>query len=100
MPTTRDIKKSQFIGFLLLQRNPIPNSVSLVLLFYILFPECFDDISDNDDVDSSNGHDGRSKHRGWRNKVTGIFHHLFGGKVYEEREKEDHEAVEEKSEQG
>ena len=82
-------------------------------------PESFDDVSNNDHVDSSNGHDGRSKHRGWRNKVKGIFHHLwiyfkflasvlilvqyidlFGGKVYEEREKEDHEAVEEESKQG
>jgi len=77
-----------------------PNSVSLVLLFYILFPESLDDISNNNDVDGSNSHDGRSQHGGWRNKVKRIFHHLLGSKVDEEREKEDHETVKEKTKQG
>ena len=39
-------------------------------------PESLDDIRNNDDVDRTNSHDGRSQHRGWRSKVKRIFHHL------------------------
>ena len=39
-------------------------------------PESFDDISNDDDVNSCHGHNGGSQHRGWRNKVKGVFHHL------------------------
>ena len=39
-------------------------------------PESFDDISNNDDIDGTNGEDGRSQNRGWGNKVKGVLHHL------------------------
>ena len=99
MPTnTRDLKNHSFIVFF---SREILSPIQSVLFFSFTFssledrtinmcknfpylwlhmikqsPESFDDVSNNDHVDSSNGHDGRSKHRGWRNKVKGIFHHL------------------------
>merc|ERR1719273_2483439 len=95
---TRDRKITDSLFFREVKSFPI--SVSLVLLFYILFPESFNDISNDDDVNSSYSHNGRGQHGGWRNKVKGVFHHLLCSKVDEEREKEDHEAVEEETEEG